>query len=67
MLATVDAVAAVTVVAGAVEDMAGQHPVQCHVRHHKLGCARILKVIFSPSALATRAKTVICYTPPWKR
>ena len=33
MLDAVGAVAAVTVVAKAVEDMAGPHPVRCHVRH----------------------------------
>ncbi len=67
MLAAVDAVAAVTVVTEAVEDMAGPHLVLCHVKHQKLGHARTLKVICSPSALATRAKTVICFAPPWKR
>ena len=31
MLAAADAMAAVTIVAEAVEDMAGPHPVRCHV------------------------------------
>ena len=38
--AAVDAVAAVTVVAKAVEDMARPHLVRCHVKHQKLGHAR---------------------------
>ncbi len=40
MLAAEDAEAAMTAVAEAVEDMAGPHPVQCHVSHQKLGHAR---------------------------
>ena len=39
-LAVEDAVAAVTAVAEAVEDMAGPQPVRCHVRHQKLEHAR---------------------------
>jgi hypothetical protein len=39
-LAAEDAVAAVTVVAEAVEDMARPHLVRCHVKHQKLGHAR---------------------------
>ena len=39
MPAAEDAVAAVTIVAEAVEDMVGPHPVRCHVRHQKLGHA----------------------------
>jgi hypothetical protein len=39
-LAAVDAVAVVTVVAEAVEDMARPHLVRCHVKHQKLGHAR---------------------------
>jgi hypothetical protein len=35
MLAAVDVVAAVTIVAEAVKYMAGPHPVWCHVRHQK--------------------------------
>ena len=54
MLAAVDAAAAVTVVAEAVEDMAEPHPVQCRIRHQKSGHGRNLKVIYSPSALVTR-------------
>ena len=40
MLAAEDAVAAMTAVAEAVEDMAGPHPVQYHVSHQKSGHAR---------------------------
>ena len=40
MLAAEDAVAAMTAVAEAVEDMAEPHPVQYHVSHQKLGHAR---------------------------
>ena len=40
MLAAEDAVAAMTGVAEAVEDMAGPHPVQYHVSHQKSVHAR---------------------------
>ncbi len=39
-LAAEDAVAAMTAVAGAVEDMAGPHLVQYHISHQKSGHAR---------------------------
>jgi lauroyl/myristoyl acyltransferase len=61
MLAAEDAVAAMTGVAEAVEDMAGPHPVQYHLSHQKLGHAKTWKVTYSPSALVTRARTVTCY------
>ena len=43
MLATVDVVGTATVVAKAVEDMAGPHPVRCHVRHQKVGACKDLE------------------------
>ncbi len=67
MLAAVDAAAAVTIAAEAAEDMAGPHLVQIHIRHQKLGRARNLKVIYSPSALVTRARTVTCYNHLWRK
>ena len=56
MLAAEDTVGTVTVVVKAVEDMARQHPVRCHVRHQKVGLARTSKDTYLPSALATRAR-----------
>ena len=63
----VDVVEAVTVVAKAVDDMAGPRPVRCQLRHQKLGHARTSNNTYSPSALATRARMVICSALPWKR
>ncbi len=60
MLAAEDAVSAMTAVAGAVEDTARPHLVQYHVSHQKSGHAKTWKVIYSPSALVTRAKMVTC-------
>jgi hypothetical protein len=40
MLAVEDAVAAMTAVGEAVDDMAGPHLVQYHVSHQKLGHAK---------------------------